>query len=235
MRIWVDSYRINGYSTIVRWFLLFLLLILTTVAVSCGAVQSSPQDGGSITKNGQELYWTGDDFPLWLLIDDQLPPMHAQATIEAALLWNAEVGDQVFEPLLYDFSRSAPNDHGLVVVSMRELGQTDRDTRRLGMARAVTREGTHHMRASQVWFDTDLDDSVLLVVMLHELGHALTLDHDNDCGSIMHPTVVSCEGSVQMTPEDIHRIRSMMDGTRALGPQVRMEFLPEVWRDTCTH
>lgn len=181
------------------------------------------------------MYWAEEDFPIWLLIDDRLPETHAQATIEAALLWNQVVGLQVFEPLLFDFSQTPPTNHGLVAVSMRELGQTDHNSRRLGMARAVMRDGTHRMRASEVWFDTDLDESVLLTVMLHELGHALTLDHDNDCGSIMHPTVVSCEGSPQITEEDIHRIRNMVNGTHVVSERVHMDFLPPVWRDSCNH
>lgn len=205
------------------------------VATSCLPQQRPPVDGGSIEINGAEIYWDKADFPLWVLVDDQMPETHIQATFEAANEWNMVVGAQVFRTLRYDHSRPAPRTYGFIAVSMKDLGKTPHNTRKLGVARAILHENSTRMRASQVWFDLDLDESILLTVMIHELGHALTLDHDDDCTSIMHPTVVTCP-SPGIKDDDVNRIRDMMSGTRVIVYPEDMEFLPEVWRsDECIH
>ena len=214
-----------------KWFTLILATLLAITVTSCRPFELRPTDGGSITVHGHDTYWESDDFPLWLLIDNTLPDEHITATLEAAAMWNHSVGMQVFEPIVYDFVRPAPRWSGFVSVSMRDLGASSRNTRVMGVARAVLFEESTHMRASQVWFDEDLDDPILLIVILHELGHSLTLDHDSDCNSVMHPYVVNCTQLVSLLPEDLERIRNMI--TAAPGPRTYaddMEFLPEVWR-----
>jgi hypothetical protein len=214
------------YQLVLSFLLAFIL-----GAQGCSPNRPTAVDGGSIKTNGHETYWVEEDFPLWVLIDEHLPDTHIQATIEAVDTWNTELSVQAFEPIIYDHSRTAPRGFGFVVVSMSDLGQSARDTRILGLARSTLHVGTARMRASQIQFDEGLDETLLLVVMIHELGHALTLEHDNDCGSIMYPSVVNCEGLVAIRPDDLIRVRAMVNGTRAHIPLTQdMDFLPEVWR-----
>ncbi len=209
----------------------FLLLLMFALVASSCVPNMPPHDGGSIEVRGREVYWESEDFPIWVLIDERMPALYLQATLEAADDWNTAVGEQVFEPIVYDHTRPAPRRSGFIAVSMRDLGLSPRNTRMLGLARAVLHTGTTHMKVGQVWFDLDLSDEIVLVVMQHELGHALTLEHDNDCDSVMHPQVTQCEPPVHMTLEDRARIRYQMSGRRhVLIPPEDMAFLPEVWR-----
>ena len=67
--------------------------------------------------------------------------------------------------------------------------------------------------ASMVWFDIDLEDESLEVVMLHEMGHTLTLQHDpGNPKSVMHPYVSVMPQPVYIMPEDVDLIRHMVRG-----------------------
>lgn len=218
---------------------LLRILLLSIFAVGCIPLGPPPRDGGSIEVSGREIYWERDDFPLWVVIDDQLPLEHVAATLVAIDSWNTAVGAEVFKPVVRDHSLPAPRTYGYVSVSMKELGtNSNNGNRLLGLARAVLHRGTSHMQASEVWFDLDVSEELLLLVMVHELGHALTLEHDNDCTSVMHPTVVNCGDIPFIRPEDIQRMQAMMRGERIVvpdSPDTMNDVLPEVWRHICTH
>ena len=160
------------------WILRVLLLIVALVGTSCLPPPPAVVDGGSIQVNSGDLHWESSDFPIWLLIDDQLPLTYQTATLDAANNWNDALGVQVFEAVLYDHSLPAPRQDGFIVVKMKELGASARHTRLMGLARAHVHKNTSHMRIGQVWFDEDLPRHLLLIIMEHELGHSLTLAHD---------------------------------------------------------
>jgi predicted Zn-dependent protease len=205
------------------------------MAPSCHTLPA-PVDGGSVEINGFEVYWLQKDFPLQLFIDSKLPAMHIAATYEAAATWNSELGVKVFEPVVYDLSTPVPSTTGVVTVTMTELGKSENGNRILGLARLTAYRGSSRIRAVRLWFDTDLSDEVLLIVMTHELGHALTLEHDNDCTSIMHPTVVDCKDTVEIKDDDEARIKGMTRRTLVFDhPDANVQFIPEVWRQICTH
>lgn len=214
-----------------------LLLVLGLFTFGCLVNHPPILDGGSIQVNGYIAFWEADVFPLWLVIDDQLPPSHITATYSAAARWNDEVDIQVFEPVLWDLSVAAPRTFGFVVVSMRELGEDLQTRRILGLAHSHVYTGTGRMYFSEVWFDNDLDEDRLQIVMEHELGHTLTLAHDeNDCRSLLHPRVTNCPPPIYIMPDDLDRIRLMTLGAYSSGtfaPQVRAySFLPDTWQES---
>ncbi len=215
-----------------------LLLLVSLFTFGCLAHRPPVLDGGSIQINGQVVYWESASFPLWLLIDDQLPPSHITATYDAVDRWNDEVGIQVFEPVLWDLSVAAPRTSGFVVVSVRELGESQhRQGRVLGVAQNHVYTGTGRMHSSEVWFDEDLHESRLLIVMEHELGHSLTLAHDeDDCRSLLHPSVVNCPPPTYIMPDDLDRVRLMtleVHVSNEDAPSAPLySFLPDMWQES---
>ncbi len=176
------------------------------------------------------MYWVEHDFPLWVFIDKDMSELHVQTTLSACDAWNNTVGVRVFEPLLWDYALPLPRDVGVVGVSIRELGRRDGEILN-GLHRGLYHEGTQHRRASMIWFDDDLEDEFLEVVMIHELGHALTLDHDENPRSVMHPHVAQMPMPVFIMPEDAERIRRMAEGepplaTTPLPQGRRVLYLP---------
>lgn len=180
-------------------------------------------DGGSIEVDGQKLYWEEEDFPIYVLIDQDLSINHTFAAMTAAYKWNGEVGQEVFKPKVYDLSTPAPRTYGFVAVSMKQLGETNRNTSKLGLHKAILHEDTTHMKASEVFYDSDdIEKDEYVKVMVHELGHALTLDHDpGDRRSIMYPQIHS--DTMYIMPDDEDRVRSMVLGNGAPANPERVE------------
>jgi len=188
-----------------------LLITLSCLLLPSCHVTTSVHDGNILRHLGQDVYWVAEDFPLLLLVDDQMPVEHLEATIDAGEVWNEAVGTRVFDIRIVDFSRAISRTHGVVSVSIKELGLTDRDTEIYGLHRGHHYPFTSHRQYSWVWYDEDLPDSLLERVMVHELGHALALAHDhNDRGSVMYPTISVSSGPRDIQLDDIYIVLGMV-------------------------
>lgn len=51
-------------------------------------------------------------------------------------------------------------------------------------------------------------------ILLHELGHALGLDHRDEAGSIMRPRLEYSESPPRFAPEDVAALRGLVDDSR---------------------
>lgn len=161
-----------------RW--LFAVLAFAMLALSCGpTARPLVLDGGAIQHNHQDSYWEEEDFPLLVLIDDQMDDTHQEAVFRAVLEWHDVLGFDVFDPAVVDFSEPAERTHGILAVSIRELGSNSRGEL-LGLHEGMYHPDSPHKLAANLWFDTDAEDHDLERIMIHELGHALCLAHDED-------------------------------------------------------
>jgi len=200
-----------------------VLLCLGLFSVGCHHTPALV-DGGSIQHRGADVYWSSEDFPLWVFVDDDMDVEHINSVIASCELWNHTLGVQVFEPVVWDFERTLPRTEGVVAVTISQLGVDGRATVN-GLHRGSYYDGTSRKRASMIWFDEDLETASLDTVITHELGHALTLDHDNNPRSIMHPNVTQMVQPTFIMPEDVVRIQNMVRGTPSLTAAVGVRRL----------
>lgn len=184
----------------------FIAVLFFSLFVSaCSCVKSTPLlDGGSITRNGRDLYWVDSDFPLYVIIDDTMFPDYIEDTILAVDTWNHELEVPAFYPILSSNVIYQPRS-GYINVTMQDLRPNYN-----GLHEGHVHEDTEHMKMSNVWLDVELFGEEILIVATHELGHALTLEHDHDHRSVMHPNVLDMPNKVYIMPDDVERIRRMI-------------------------
>jgi hypothetical protein len=154
-----------------------------------------------------------EDFPLHVYIDDTMDQKKVESVFRATDQWNWAVGNVVFVPMAYTLTADPLRNHGFITITEAELGKSGNGGSVHGDQIGFFYEGTSHRMMAQVRFDDDLQDSLLDEVMIHELGHALCLQHDkDDIRSIMYPYVGERSGHLFIMPDDIMRIRLMMAG-----------------------
>lgn len=116
------------------------------------------------------------DFPINVYINSHMSDENIEAAILAAAAWNATMGAPVFTPIVTD----RPVDRsvcGSVFVSTSDLPKDY-----VGYA-------WWDSCSAQVKFEPDQDREDAINVMIHELGHSLNLNHEEDELSIMHDTL----------------------------------------------
>jgi hypothetical protein len=104
---------------------------------------------------------------------------------QAALTWNAAVGSKVMAVT----RRQAPSPNLIVVTDQpaSPLGQIlPNGGKCIGFTQIY---GT----LSAVTLDRGLNRCKLLAAAVHELGHAMGLEHEDDVRSIMNPVLVNCD------------------------------------------
>jgi hypothetical protein len=154
-----------------------------------------------------------DDFPLHVYVDDTMDQKKIESVFRAVDQWNWSVGSTVFVPMAYSMDAEPIRSYGFVTITVAELGKSDSGGTVHGDQLGYFHEGTSHRKMAHVRFDDDLRESLLDEVMIHELGHALCLQHDkDDVRSIMYPYVGDRSGYVFIMPDDLMRIRLMMVG-----------------------
>lgn len=152
-------------------------------------------------------------------------PISVQATLsteyeheahEAVRIWNGLVG---FEFLTWEAGAES------ILIVEADLGDNLSGIRKLGQA--TTWVGTDNsIESALIQLDTDLSSALLVPVILHEIGHALGLAHDErDPSSLMFP--MTWEPRIQrLTAEDVNAIRVQLPEGLPRVPIVRLSPSP---------
>jgi len=138
-----------------------------------------------------ELRWPREAVPLAVRVfhgegENGTPPAEELRVVEAAVAdFNSQVG---FELFTLDRGREGVVDVSLVLGAAAELGDPPGECRhRL--------RGDGRATAATVVVRNVPDDATLFRVLLHELGHAAGLAHDDWTGSLMNRRTLSAEES----------------------------------------
>jgi hypothetical protein len=62
------------------------------VLMTSGCPKPPPNDGGLLVRNGLEVYWAQEDFPIEVLFDQEMPPESLAAVYLGMTAWNEAVG-----------------------------------------------------------------------------------------------------------------------------------------------
>lgn len=150
------------------------------------------------------MTWYTTNFPLHVVMDESLTPMQVEAVRLAVRRWNVAVGARVFrDPVVVSWTHEALNGHlaGYVGVTSRHIPGGH-----LGQAHwTVYRHTPDRMRHVLVVLNPDLSQAVTHNVVVHELGHALGLAHDEDPSSVMY--VQSSDKARIISDEDLEYVR----------------------------
>jgi len=195
-------------------FFIFPALISCSGAIlnvsRCGPdrLNTPDADAPNVVENifGEPIQWSQNSFPIDVVIDSDMRSETRDIMIEAIEAWNRIVGLKVFTHQ----SGSQTSEEGTIWVTQEPLLPNECDRQLFGLASRFysyilgIRSSIHH---STIRMHTDVPSRRILSTAIHELGHALGLQHDREISSIMYPFNLRARGGI--TEEDRLYVRNM--------------------------
>lgn len=178
-----------------RWLWAVVLLFS-----GCVASHVQHTNGVRFDDSGNVVRWRQQNFPLSISHDDSLDDADILALHAAVRSWNRAIGTPVF--------RTMDEHWGAVHVRQHFL---DNPSPNLILQGLAWREYTDaNYTRCVITLNSETEDFETEIVLLHELGHALGLEHDSWRESIMYSNAVASGGRIMQ--DDIQFIRWQVNG-----------------------
>lgn len=183
--------------------LLAILLLCLNVA-SCVRTVPNPCDPSASDSNdpvysnftrnayGAPVTWSSSSFPIPVVISPEFDSYERSQIEEGIDYWNRVVGQTVFIPVL-GFTNDVMSVPGAITISEHAL-ENNCGIQTLGLATKswlldLLRQ-PYRITTAHIEIHTDQQhDHTYLRTVVHELGHALGLGHDEDRASVMYPYI----------------------------------------------
>jgi len=183
------------------------------VFVSCSNVSSEVNEENYLTNAyGTPVRWNYDSLPITIVVSPTFDQFETEAIQQSVNYWNEVVGREIFVMTI-----GLSNDIYFVddVITITEHDLTNDCGRHfLGL---TTRRRIYDIVGVPLLYDSahieihdkHVHNSSYIRTIVHELGHAIGLFHDDNIGSVMYPSILDGEWFIE--PEDLEYIRSFFE------------------------
>lgn len=185
------------------------ILLTAIVGVIYAAVVRSG-DLGFMMRDGCELKWDRGDIPVPCFHTKDLPEEYLVAFERGRKRASDLLGFQITSSCvpwsLQEVFEEVPA--GIVYLRVKNASESVL----VAQTRHLYDKRSGRILSAEVIFAFELDPTYLDVVVLHEFGHVLGLEHDRERSSVMHPTVV--DRSADLTSKDVVRLKEVYAPSR---------------------
>lgn len=162
----------------------------------------------SVNLYGAPVSWFGASFPIPVIISPEFDQYEMGVIEQAINYWNAVVGETVFVPIL-GLSNNVYWFPGAIILTEQSLdnncgsqilGLATRRWRIDPLLQPIEINSAH----IEIHVGHDRDQSYLRTIV-HELGHALGLGHDENRSSVMYPYILDSDWHIEDVDIDFIR------------------------------